>query len=491
MSSAIGESGIDRERVAHASARNAVVIASHRNHFAANLVKELRALQPDWSWFLTDSHLSGINDRQNTTWVYLPSSTTRDGLTPDLAEAKRAFEQAAVQRCAQFVLLSSALIYGTSPGRHHLVDEEYRSACNASRISDAWNSLEALAHQYLDRIALTILRPSIVLGSPTLFSRLLSRRLVPSLPGHDPSLQLLSLSDLAAAVLCAIKANKPGRFNVAPDGVVPMHAAIHLSKGVRLPIPRTLRRVISGAETLDFCRYTWSVSNARIKQQLGFVPRKSSSAALLEFRGRKQNPEPQFDEFGMDKEYIHFYGKSLFKFLSDYYWRVESRGMEHIPAHGRAILVGMHRGFMPWDGVMALHTVVRGTGRHPRFLTHPGLLKFPFLANFMTKLGGIIACQESADRILESGELLGIFPEGIHGAFVLYRHAYKLQAFGRDAFVKLALRHRAPIIPFVTVGSAEIFPIFAKIKWRFWTHYADWPFIPITATFPFLPFPLP
>ena len=67
----------------------------------------------------------------------------------------------------------------------------------------------------------------------------------------------------------------------------------------------------------------------------------------------------------------------------------------------------------------------------------------------------------------------------------------KLQAFGRDAFVKLALRHRAPIIPFVTAGSAEIFPIFGKIKSHFWTRYTDWPFIPITATFPLLPFPLP
>jgi len=146
---------------------------------------------------------------------------------------------------------------------------------------------------------------------------------------------------------------------------------------------------------------------------------------------------------------------------------------------------------MPFDGVMALHTIVRKTGRYPRFLTHPALLKFPFLANFMTKLGGVVACQESADRVLENDELLGIFPEGIHGAFTLYRDAYKLQGFGRDAFVKLALRHRAPIVPFVTVGSAEIFPIFGKIKSRRCTHYAGWPFIHITPTFPLAPVPLP
>jgi len=177
--------------------------------------------------------------------------------------------------------------------------------------------------------------------------------------------------------------------------------------------------------------------------------------------------------------------------VSDFYWRIEDKGAEYIPAQGRALLVGVHRGFMPFDGVMTLNTVVRRTGRIPRFLTHPALLKFPFLANFMTKLGGVVACQESADRVLESGEILGIYPEGIHGAFTLYRDAYKLHAFGRDAYVKLALRHRAPIVPFVTVGSAEIFPIFARIRSRRWTSYAGWPFIPITPTFPFLPVPLP
>ena len=145
---------------------------------------------------------------------------------------------------------------------------------------------------------------------------------------------------------------------------------------------------------------------------------------------------------------------------------------------------------MPWDGIMALHQLVEKTGRIPRFLTHPGLLKFPFICNFVRKLGGVVACQESPARVLESGELLGVFPEGVRGAFTPYRKAYTLQGFGRDDFVKMALRYRAPIVPFVTIGSAEIFPIFGQIKSRRWTRYSDWPCLPI-STFPFLPVPLP
>jgi len=416
-------------------------------------------------------------------------------MTPDLGEAERLFERLSQLGAGSFVLVSSALIYGTGPERQAFVEEDYSAPGNRSRVSNAWRVLETLAGKVLQgQMRLIILRPSLVLPSPALPARFLSRRLVPTLPGHDPVMQLLSPSDMAEAVLGAAKTAKPGIYNVAPDAVVPLHQAIRLARRMRLPFPRTLQRAARRSESLDYLRYPWTISNRKIKREIGFAPRRSSMATLLELNSKDPLPRDfaqHFDEFGMDPDYIRFYSKTLFRLVSDLYWRIEDKGVEYIPAQGRALLVGVHRGFMPFDGVMALHTVLRRTGRIPRFLTHPALLKFPFLANFMTKLGGVVACQESADRVLESGEMLGIFPEGIQGAFTLYRDAYKLHAFGRDAFVKLALRHRAPIVPFVTVGSAEIFPIFARIRSRRWTNYAGWPFIPITPTFPLLPVPLP
>jgi 1-acyl-sn-glycerol-3-phosphate acyltransferase len=202
------------------------------------------------------------------------------------------------------------------------------------------------------------------------------------------------------------------------------------------------------------------------------------------------DPAPFIDEFGMDRAYIARRGKTLFKFLCDYYWRVETKGLEHVPRQGPAILAGTHRGFMPWDGVMALHLVVGETGRVPRFLTHPGLLKFRIISNFVTRLGGVLACQENADRLLQSGELLGVYPEGVQGAFALYREAYQVRRFGHRDFVRMALRHRVPIIPFVNVGSAEALPVFAQIKWQFWIRHMNWPCLPI-STFPLVPAPLP
>ncbi len=442
---------------------------------------------------------------QEVIYVYLPSDADSSGMLPDLQEAGSVLRQTALLSSRKMILLSSALIYGTGPGRQSLVTEDYSAgSAGEDRIARAWRSLEELAARTLQgKMRLAILRPVTVVPSNALLGRRLTSRFALTLAGHDPVVQLLSVADLARAILCATEAGREGTFNVAPDSVVPLHAAVKIAGSHRLALPRTLQRMAASPECLDYLRYSWTISNRKARDVLGFCPHESSVAALRAARDPGHSdiapeplpqPEPQseqtFDEFGMDARYIDSFSRTLFKFLSDYYWRVETKGLEHVPAQGRAVLVGMHRGFMPWDGVMALHLIAREKKRYIRFLTHPGLFKFPFIANFMAKLGGVVACQDSADRVLARDELLGVFPEGVRGAFAAYRDAYKLLPFGRDSFVKLALRHRAPIIPFVTVGSAEIFPIFARIKSRRWTRYSDWPYLPI-STFPFVPVPLP
>ena len=192
----------------------------------------------------------------------------------------------------------------------------------------------------------------------------------------------------------------------------------------------------------------------------------------------------------MDLDYIKAKRRRIFKFFHDYYWRIEVKGGEHIPRQGRAVVVGAHRGFMPFDGVMAFEFVAREVGRYMRFLIHPCLIKIPFPFDF-NKLGCLKVSRENADYVLQHDELLGFYPEGIQGAFRYYRGVYRLGKFGRDEYVKFALRNRAPIVPFVTLGSAEIFPVLAQINWRWWKEKSLWPCFPIAPPFPLLPLPLP
>ncbi len=433
--------------------------------------------------------------------VYAPS---RRGPDPAQADAVLA-ALAGTWPPPQTIVLSSSEVH--EPSHHHpgLAGEgRPGSRPVANPVARAWLDLERRAAERLggpERSGrLTVLRPAPVPlpGAPDPWSRLLSGRLAATLPGHDPSIQLLAPDDLAAAVARVIERGPEapgGTFQVVPAGLVPLRRALRLAGVRRVALPGALRSAAGRA----YLRYSWSASGEAAARELGFTPRLTSAEAARALRpGAAEAPGdpesealPRFDDFGLDPGYVAAFSRTLFRFLHDVWWRVEARGTEHLPRDGAAVLTGVHRGFMPWDGVMALHLVRAATGRTPRFLLHPSLLKMPFLFNFMTKLGGVPACRENADRLLAAGELLGVFPEGIRGAFTLYRRAYRLGEMGRDEYVRMALRNRVPIVPFVTAGSAETFPVLAHVEWPWWQRLTEWPCFPVAPPFPLLPVPLP
>ncbi|HUO86660.1 MAG TPA: 1-acyl-sn-glycerol-3-phosphate acyltransferase [Thermoanaerobaculia bacterium] len=457
------------------------------------------------------SRLAGAADPPRSL-VYAAASRGGDGL-PDPEDAAAVLAACGRLGIRRAVVLSSTEIYAPSPHHPGMIDEA-RGPLKRGRnaVADRWLDLEEVVDGVADDVvAITVLRcaPVPLPGGDDFFSRLLAPgSATATLPGRDPTLQLLAVHDLASAVGAALERSGRGPYNgpynIVPGGSVPLRQALRLAGARRVALPGLLhplfaRRPAGGIphrDRLDFLRYSWTAAGEAAHGALGWLPRWTSGAVArwLAAGGEPDAPPPEaprFDDFGIDHRYIARFGSTLFRFLHDVYWRVEHRGLEHVPRSGRAVLAGVHRGFMPWDGVMALHLLVREIGRAPRFLLHPSLLKFPFLFNYMTKLGGVMACQENAARVLGSDQMLGIFPEGIHGAFTPYRRAYRLGRFGRDEFVRMALRNRAPIVPFVTVGSAEIFPILGRVDWRWWKRLTLWPYLPITPTFPWLPVPLP
>jgi 1-acyl-sn-glycerol-3-phosphate acyltransferase len=176
----------------------------------------------------------------------------------------------------------------------------------------------------------------------------------------------------------------------------------------------------------------------------------------------------------------------LLEFLYSKWFRVEASGLDNIPEGGRALIVANHSGTLPYDGAMLMYAVRKETGarREVRPLVEDFVFHFPYLGTFMNRIGGVRACQENAERLLEQDQLVAVFPEGIKGIGKLYKERYRLQRFGRGGFIKLALRTRAPIIPAAIVGAEEIHPMVAKVTWLAKT--IGVPYMPVTPTFPFL-----
>ncbi len=433
---------------------------------------------------------------------------------PDAEAVRRALAQ--LSGALHTILVASAALNEPNARHPGRVSEDRLPAQRTSNpLASSWRSVEAAAREALGakEETLTVLRPSAVLVPKGMgyWSRLFQSAVafVPS--GFDPTLQLLSGADLAVAVRRWIEhgpADVGGRaWNLAPASGMPLKKALKAAGTRRIPVPVTLQRPLrkllasagaAPAAQLDYLRYSWTVDDAAIRRMLSLPVGLTSSQAVAALRAEPEivddsalsDPAREYDPFGADREYVDRLGKTLFRFLHDVYWRIEYKGLGNVPREGRVVLVGAHRGFQPWDGVMAMHLLTSKLGRCPRFLVHPSLVKLPFLAPYMVKCGGIHACYENAEWVLERDEVLAIFPEGIRGAFRMYgRDVYKLGKLGRDEYVRMALRYRAPIVPFVTIGSAEIFPIYAKIKWGWWKRLAEWPFFPVTPTMGTIPLP--
>ncbi|MEZ4367420.1 MAG: lysophospholipid acyltransferase family protein [Kofleriaceae bacterium] len=168
------------------------------------------------------------------------------------------------------------------------------------------------------------------------------------------------------------------------------------------------------------------------------------------------------------------------------WFRVEASGVDHVPSTGRALLVANHGGTLPFDSAMVMHAIRRDhpARRDVRPLIEDAVFHLPYLGPLMTRLGGVRACPENAERLLARGELVAVFPEGVKGMSKLWRERHRLQRFGRGGFVKLALRTGTPIIPVAVIGAEETAPMLGRITW--FAKSVGVPWVPVTPTFPWL-----
>ncbi len=435
---------------------------------------------------------SALSPPADVNWIICFPDWTQ-GVLPDIASARDLIADLKQHKHhGRITLISSALIYGASYRNPGLMDETRSTPPpRLSSIQRAWQEFEGLFQQaFPGRLGIVRCAPCPLIEPDSLFGALLERQCIPVLPPFDPPLQFLHPQDLAQA-LNAMRAVPAGEiFNIAPNEVLrpSLLARAKSWKPVRLNSIYRSDAVLK-REVADCFRYPWSISIDKARAGLGFAPTRGSPEALGlpgSCIGKREPPDP----FGMDPDYIEKHCKGIAGFLHEHYFRVEYEGEDKLPQGGNAILLGVHRGFMPFDALMLL--VYFFTRRHSiiRVPSHPSLHKTPVPFNF-AKLGGIPAFADNIDHVIRSGQWVLIFPEGITGAFKLYRDAYQLGSYGFKPALECAIRNQVPIVPVVTIGSAEIFPILKKLHWPWLQNKTLWPEFPLAPPFPLLPLPLP
>jgi len=165
-----------------------------------------------------------------------------------------------------------------------------------------------------------------------------------------------------------------------------------------------------------------------------------------------------FDAFGMHPSFVAL-GEVIVAPFYDKYFRVQSHGHEHIPSQGPAVLAANHSGNIPIDGMMLWLDVLRHTQppRVARPIADHFVPSLPYLGTLFARGGMVGGSRGNARTLLNSGEMLMIFPEGVPGIIKPWAKRYQLQKF-REGHAELAIRHQAPIVPVGVVGGEEQLP---------------------------------
>jgi 1-acyl-sn-glycerol-3-phosphate acyltransferase len=209
-------------------------------------------------------------------------------------------------------------------------------------------------------------------------------------------------------------------------------------------------------------------------------------AGALSFLRRRLTGEYKVDDFGFDPELTDRILLAPFRPLYRKWFRIETRGLENIPDTGGALLVANHSGTIPMDAMMTQLAIWdhHPEHRHLRMLGADLVFQLPVVAELARKSGHTLACAPDAERLLTSGELVGVWPEGFKGIGKPFSERYKLQRFGRGGFVAAALRAKTPIIPCSIVGAEETYPVVGNAKLM--ARLLGLPYFPLTPTFPLL-----
>ena len=146
------------------------------------------------------------------------------------------------------------------------------------------------------------------------------------------------------------------------------------------------------------------------------------------------------------------------------YFRLEVEGRENVPQHGGAVIAANHASYLDPPAVGA------AMPRKLNFMAKEQLFRIPVLASVIKALGAFPVRPASGDRaaiahalkVLGSGQLMGIFPQG--------RRADNDDLALRGGAVFLALKTNVPLIPVAVLGSDRAwgvgrkFPLPKKIR---------------------------
>jgi 1-acyl-sn-glycerol-3-phosphate acyltransferase len=176
------------------------------------------------------------------------------------------------------------------------------------------------------------------------------------------------------------------------------------------------------------------------------------------------------------------------------YFRPRLHGIAGLPA-GRVLIVPNHSGQLPFDGlVVAVACLLEASPpRLVRAMAERWFPTLPFVNEAFSRTGVVVGDPINCRNLLEAGNAILVFPEGVRGSGKTWDHRYKLVRFGRG-FMRLALQTQTPVVPVAVVGAEESIisvhdfkPLARLLRTPYWPTPA---LLPLLGPLSYLPLPV-
>lgn len=218
----------------------------------------------------------------------------------DVLGSRNVLEACVAAGVGHIVVSSSGAAYGYHADNPDWLREDHALRGNeAFAYSHHKRLVEEMLADYRARhpqLVQTVLRIGTILGErvDNQITALFEKPRLLAVRGSDSPFVFIWDEDVAGAILHALRTRRGGCFNLAGDGALPLpEIARRLGKPLLalpagllrsgLAIGKLLRLTRYGAEQLDFLRYRPVLLNTALKQDLGYVPAKTSAQAFESF----------------------------------------------------------------------------------------------------------------------------------------------------------------------------------------------------------------
>ncbi|MES2527843.1 MAG: lysophospholipid acyltransferase family protein [Bdellovibrionota bacterium] len=163
------------------------------------------------------------------------------------------------------------------------------------------------------------------------------------------------------------------------------------------------------------------------------------------------------DPWGFNLDLCEKTVRTLFPLYRSYF-KVRVFGTENVKDHPY-IVASNHTGQLPIDaGLITLAFAMEvSPSRVLRAMVERFMAQLPFVGDFSAQTGAILGDRANCEYLIDHGESILVFPEGVRGISKNSPDFYKLRPF-HQGFYRIAIQKKTPILPVCVIGAEEMFP---------------------------------